>query len=126
MDQQLLVANGLHPKNPFNASAPNYQLIIGERATLIPSAEETAYGVVMELDEGELLKLYGEASVKDYEPVTIEVINESQQKLLVDTYLLPESKLAGSNPKYAALLVEKLEKRSFPSSYIDKVKAFIK
>jgi len=68
MDRQALIGQGIHPGPDSVASVDGFRLHIGDRATLVPLAGETAWGVAMALPSDEVAQLYGAPSVADYRP----------------------------------------------------------
>lgn len=53
MDEALLRGKGLNPENRRAASVDDFQIVIGERATLARRACARAHGVVYTLTRGE-------------------------------------------------------------------------
>src|SRR4030095_6499453 len=68
MDMDLLQQRELHPSHPQVASLDGYDIVIGDRATLIPRAEARVYGIVTGLPFADIDTLYAEHSVRDYRP----------------------------------------------------------
>src|SRR5215213_9965068 len=71
MDESLLRAKGLNPENRGPASVEDFQLVIGERATLVRREGARAYGVVYTLTRGEVEALYSDESVSAYRPEVV-------------------------------------------------------
>src|SRR5437899_10761659 len=71
MDEHLLRAKGVQPLNGRIASLENFQLVIGARATLIPSSSGSVHGVLFSLTHDEVEALYSETSVSAYRPETV-------------------------------------------------------
>ena len=78
-----------------------YGLRIGERATLIRSPGDRAYGAMMNITQDEATALYAEQSVADYlpEPVTVVLMDGTQVE--ASCYNLPGDKVTGANREYA-------------------------
>ena len=126
MDQSLLTAKGLHPQSVGPAALFGYRIHIGERATLLQSESNRAYGIVMKLTEPEARTLYAEPSVREYKPerVTVELL-ENNTVVEVDCYILPrELGLAGANPEYAKKLARLVESLHFDPAYVREITAF--
>ena len=126
MDRALLTEKGLHPEAVGPAVLPDYRIHIGERATLLPSAEHRAYGIVMELPDEEARALYSAPSVREYkrECVQVELLDTDE---IVEAYCynLPrELGLAGTNPVYATELSQLVEALQFDSAYVEEIAAF--
>lgn len=121
MDGDILLKNGIHPSNPRKGYLNNYTLKIGNRASLIQSENEKAYGILMEVNDEELIKLYAEKSVADYIPEKVEVVTESNEHSIATCYNLPLELLTGTNEAYAKSLYELAKKLNFPKEYLDKI-----
>ncbi len=122
MDQAILEKNGVKPSNPRNGYLENFTLKIGNRASLIASENETAYGVLMTVDEQAIKGLYAEASVADYIPELVTVITENGEVVEATCYNLPLELLTGTNASYAASLHQLASQLDFPQDYLDKIK----
>ncbi len=125
MDQDILTNNGINPSNPRKGYLKDYTLKIGNRASLIPKENEKAYGLLMEVDEEELIPLYSEKSVADYIPEEVKIITESDQEVMALCYNLPLELLTGTNSSYAKSLFELAKKLDFPEEYLGKINGFI-
>ena len=125
MDEDILAKNGIHPSNPRNGYLNHYTLKIGNRASLIPCQNEKAYGVVMEVKDEEIVKLYAEKSVADYVPEEVKVITESNEHLKAICYNLPLELLTGTNASYAKSLHQLAKKLNFPKEYLEKVRSYL-
>lgn len=126
MDPSLLMEKGLRPKVLGPAVLPEFRIHVGGRATLIPSTGKRAYGVVVELVEGEARTLYSEESVRAYlpEPVRVGML-DSGEAMDAECYNLPpESGTAGTNPAYALQLSRLAERMGFDPGYIAEIAAF--
>lgn len=126
LDPSHLRGQGLHPEVLGPAKLPGFRIHIGERATLIRSEADTAFGVVMSLNEDEAKALYAEPSVQEYRRESVSVnLLATGEKLQADCYNLPsESGLAGSNPVYATKLSRLLSGWGFDSAYVAEVASF--
>lgn len=122
MDTEVLLKNGVHASNPKKAYAEGYALKIGNRASLIPSKGNKAYGILMEVNDGEILKLYAEKSVADYIAEKITVVTESQEQHIAICYNLPLALLIGTNKSYVKSLYELVKQKKFPHDYLDKIR----
>ncbi len=121
MDLKLLKEKGFNPSNPVLAYVEGYGIRIGERASLVESENECAYGIIMSLDSDELEALYGEESVLDYVPEILIATISSNEEIEVTTYNLPREKLKGKNKDYAKSLAILAKKIGFPSEYIEEI-----
>ena len=121
MDEKLLREKGIDPKKPRKALIMDYELRIGERATLIPSAGETSYGILMRVSEGDLEKLYSESSVSDYVAEKVKVVIEENESIEASCYNLPKHLVSGENKQYAYTLLDLVKSLGFPKSYVDRL-----
>jgi len=125
MDTDILIKKGINPCNPRKGYLNNYTLKIGNRASLIPCKNEKAYGIVMEVNDKELNKLYSENSVADYIPEKVEIVTESKEHITATCYNLPAKLLSGTNKSYAKSLYELAKKLNFPKEYLVKINKYI-
>jgi hypothetical protein len=123
MDDALLRGKGLNPLNRRTASVENFSLVIGERATLVPSAGGRAYGVLFSLTHNEVDALYNEASVSLYRPeaVAARLADASVIPALCFNLPVPPSP-SESNPQYAAKLRELADRIGLPQSYVASIR----
>ena len=126
MDEELLISKGFHPSNKRLAFAKGYGLRIGEKATLVKSASESSYGIVMDLSENEIERLYSAPGVSDYLPEQTEVTDKAGNSYKVLCYILPVSRLSGSNKEYAKSLSVVAQKMGLPQTYIEQIMTWIK
>ena len=124
MDRDILVKKGISPSNPRKGYLPDYTLKIGNRASLIQSEKEKAYGIIMTVNDDEVVKLYAEESVADYVPEKVEVVTETNEHLMATCYNLPSELLTGTNKLYAKSLYELAKKLNFPSEYLTKISKY--
>jgi hypothetical protein len=126
MDSSLLEDMGFRPKLIGTAKLDDYQIHIGDRATLIPAAGSVAYGVLMELSGDELSALYSRPEVSGYEaePVNVSLLENNSNKRSV-CYILPQQALGSDiNTEYAKKLSALVEELGFPSSYAHDISQF--
>lgn len=123
MDEALLREKGLNPVNRRVASLPNFALVIGERATLVPGAGRKVYGLIFSLTHEELEALYAEASVGMYRPEAVLAELEDGSLTPALCYNLPAQPAADErNPHYASKLRELAESVGLPQSYVSSIK----
>ncbi len=125
MDEELLRANGLEPRNVRLAHVSGYGLRIGERATLVRSAKEEVFGYAMDLSEAELGALYGERSVADYVPEAVVAVDGNGNAFNATSYILPAEKLVGSNRDYAGSLARVAQKLGLPPRYVSEIEQWM-
>lgn len=123
MDETILAKNGITFANPRIGYLNHYVLKIGERASLIPSQGERAYGIVITVDDQAIQTLYAEESVADYMPENVNVILESDETIPATCYNLPIELLKGSvNEQYAKALHELASRIGLPNDYLAHIK----
>jgi hypothetical protein len=122
MDVELLVSKGAHPTNPRPASVPGFALRIGQRATLMPNAESSAHGFIMELSHAEIEQLYSEASVSAYRPETVlaKLADGSYVTALCFNLVVPAPEEANSD--YANKLRELARRLKLPRGYVESIR----
>lgn len=121
MDESILMKNGVESSNSRLGYLQDYALKIGNRASLIPSEGERAYGIVMTVHQAAIEKLYAEESVSDYVPESVKVITEAKE-LIATCYNLPLSLLTGTNRSYATSLYNLATQIGFPDAYLEHIK----
>jgi hypothetical protein len=122
MDEALLRAKGINPSDRRTAVVENFSLVIGERATLVPRAGQTVYGVLFRLTHAEVDALYSEASVSAYRPeaVSARLADGSIVPALCFNLPAPPS-THERNPQYAAKLRELAGRIGLPQSYVSSI-----
>ncbi len=121
MDEALLRSKGFNPSCIETGVVEGFGLRIGERATLVESEGERAYGVIMFMSHKELEALYSEESVSDYVPENLTVTTSNNKKIIAITYNLPLEKLTGQNREYACSLAKLAKNVGLPSEYIKEI-----
>lgn len=123
MDEELLRAKGLNPLSRRTASVDNFALLIGERASLVPSEGETVYGIIFSLTHDELSALYAEASVSMYRPEALLARLEDGSLTPALCFNRPAPPSADErNPHYASKLRALAERIGLPQSYVSSIK----
>ncbi|WP_274475513.1 gamma-glutamylcyclotransferase family protein [Mangrovimonas aestuarii] len=121
MDVDTLAKKGINPSNPRKGYLKDYTLKIGNKASLIKCDNGRAYGIMMEMDNEEVIKLYSEKSVSNYKPEIVEIITDSNEHIMATCYILSADLLTGTNQLYAKLLHELAKKLNFPNEYLDQI-----
>ena len=122
MDETLLRAQGLEPQGLERATVEGFALQIGQRATLVPSADRTVQGVLFSLTLAELNKLYSDPSVAAYQPHAVLARLPDGQSVPALCYSLPNPPPPEPNPEYVAKLRAIAEKVRLPRDYIDSLR----
>ncbi len=123
MDTSLLEGMGFRPEKVGVSKLADYEIQIGERATLAPAPGRTSYGVLLDLTEKEASALYSRPEVNDYQPKAVEAVllsDDSQHSALC--YVLPKEKLgAATNTEYVCKLSALAGELGFPSDYVQDI-----
>ena len=125
MDESLLASKGVRPTELSIGHVDDYDLRIGERATLIPGANSRAYGVLMKLRPEDVEVLYSEPGVADYAAEAVVVTLAGGSQVQAVCYNLPAAKLDGTNPEYAVKLLALAIKLGLPESYLKHIRNII-
>jgi hypothetical protein len=119
MDENLLRAKGLHPRDAELASVDGFALRIGQRAALVATAGSRVHGLVMSVPLDELERLYSEPSVQAYQPQALLAELAGGGTIAALCYNLPQPPAATDrNPEYVAKLRAVAEKVGLPPEYI--------
>jgi hypothetical protein len=123
MDVELLRAKGAHPANGRPACVAGFALRVGQRATLIPNREASAYGILMELPHAEIEQLYSEASVRAYRPeaVLAQLADGSYIPALCFNLVAPPAP-EEANSEYAMKLRELARRLQLPPAYVESIR----
>lgn len=122
MDEALLAAKGIRPRESKAGCVADFALRIGRRASLVPCPGDRVYGLVMTLDPQEAAALYAEESVADYRPVAVTVELEDGRQVEAQCYNLTPDKLTGANPDYAKSLLALATRLGLPDAYLAKIR----
>ena len=119
MDIVVLRESGAAPVNPRRAYVDGFALRIGQRATLVPSAGDRAYGMLFALTHSELERLYAAPGLEEYRPEAVLTQTLEGTPAPALCYNLREAPQAHErNPEYAARLKRVLGKLDFPPEYV--------
>jgi hypothetical protein len=122
MDEALLREKGVVPEGWRVASVADFRLLIGDRATLVPCAGETAYGVLFSLTHEETDELYSDASVSAYRPEAVAVRLLDGGTVPALCFNLPRPPSAEErNPEYASKLRELAARLGLPHDYVSSI-----
>lgn len=122
MDAAILQDSGINAEKPRHAYVDGYQLVIGNRATLVPSPGARAYGMIFALAHHDLDQLYGAPGLEHYQPEAVLAQSLDGQCFPALCYNLLDPPCPGEeNPLYAGKLRAALTKLEFPSDYIASV-----
>jgi hypothetical protein len=123
MDEALLREKGLNPEGRRPACVENFRLVIGERATLVPSASDVAHGLLFSLTLGEVDALYSEDSVSAYRPEAVCAQTADGSVVPALCFNLPAPPDARErNPLYASKLRELAARLGLPADYVSSIR----
>ena len=122
MDETLLREKGLSPEGRRPACVEDFRLVIGERATLVPSEGGEAHGVLFSLTPGEVDALYSEESVSAYRPEAVCAQLADGSVVPALCFNLPAPPAPGErNPQYASKLRQLAERLGLPADYVSSI-----
>lgn len=122
MDVNLLRSMGFEIKNPRTAVLQDYKLIIGQKASLLPNKGSKSYGILMQMAEKDLKRLYEQKDVAAYQPQHV-VVNSSEEKVNAVCYLILADEIRGRNSEYAKALWVLAKSLDFPKAYLQEIKS---
>lgn len=119
MDEALLQTKGIVPQHRRLAVLEDFRLVIGERATLVPSSGEAVHGVIFSLTQLDIDALYAEGSVSEYRPEAVIARVGNGERIPALCFNLPTPPAATErNPQYAAKLKDLAERIGLPEQYV--------
>ena len=123
MDETLLREKGLSPEGRRPARVENFRLVIGGRATLVPSPGGEVHGVLFSLTHEEVDALYSEASVSAYRPEAVCAQLADGTAVPALCFNLPAQPPEGErNPQYAAKLRRLAARLGLPPDYVSSIR----
>ena len=125
MDESLLATKGIKPGEMRLGFVDDFDLRIGERATLVRRNGCRAHGVVMEIETGAADELYSDSSVADYLPETVTVELTDGRNVDAICYNLPVDKVTGTNRDYTEALLVVATNLGLPESYLDRIRQLL-
>lgn len=124
MDRVALIAEGYHPGEARIVSLDDYELQVGERATLVPSQGQTVWGVVMALPAHEIKRLYSGNSVSTYCPEAVLVSTaegEASPALCYNQMVAEPDELIEPDEDYVRKLAALAERLDLPQGYVSEI-----
>lgn len=119
MNEDLLRAKGMSATKMRRATVANFELRIGNRATLVPEKSSRVFGMVASLSHSELERLYSEPSVQVYRPEALLAQIENGETIAALCFNLVDPPTPNErNPEYAAKLRALAERLKFPPDYV--------
>jgi hypothetical protein len=122
MDAVLLRSKGVIPQDQISAQLQGYSIRIGNRATLIPEANKSVYGILMSLTHHEIDLLYAEESLKAYRPEPVIVDTKDERTLPALCFNLIEPPTTHErNEEYARKLKLVAIQCDLPEEYVNSI-----
>ena len=111
---EILEQKGVNPRNPRKGSVEDFELKIGNMATLLRRKGKSAHGMVYSLNHDEIYTLYQGAGLNDYsaEAVAVKVENKIIPALCCN--LITPPKENESNREYETKLKQAMENLGLP------------
>ena len=127
MDAALLESMGFRPRQIGAARLDNYQIRIGERATLIPARGKSSYGFLHDLPQEEVSALYSRPEVRGYisQPVVATLLADSSLHHASCYVLQSEETGSDTNLEYAAKLATLVAHLGLPSKYAKEIEDLV-
>ena len=124
MDMDLLHGKGVRATNHRLARLDDYRLHIGARAALVRASGRTVYGVLMDVLEEDLQRLYAEPGLDTYVREDLEVTLSDGRRAVAIAYNLPALLLdSRPNVAYAQKLQSVGAKLGLPEEYLAQIRA---
>jgi len=127
MSPEVLAKADVHPTDLQKARLDGWNLTIAPRATLVPAANATVYGVVARLTHVELDKLYAKDwfGFGTYLPEAVLVTLEAGGPLPAISYIA--WRLEGGKPArdYVEKILSVARQFAFPADYVRHIESFL-
>lgn len=116
MDPEILRMKNVEPRNPQIGYAKNFELRIGNKATLLRALDKQAYGIVYDLTHGEIDALYKDSGLTEYaaEAVMVTIGEKEIPTLCCNLVVPPETR--ESNADYEEKLLKAMDRLGVPST----------
>jgi hypothetical protein len=123
MDAGILDAQGVAALSAEPCVLPGFGLRIGDRATLVSSAGDSVYGILMKVPEADLNKLYSAPGLEEYVPESVVVVDSggTLREALCYNQRNPPAR-DHSNPEYAEKLRTLARRLGFPEHYVRSIR----
>ena len=119
MDVELLHERGVEPRNVRHVWLDGWRLVIGARAYLVAHETSVVEGLVMDVDDAQLERLYSDKSVSEYVAVEMAVRDRAGGVERVSCYNLPHGDPAAKqDAAYRAKLVALGRRIGLSASYL--------
>jgi hypothetical protein len=123
MDAEILGAQGVAALSAEPCLLSGFGLRIGDRATLVSSAGDSVYGMLMSVSETDLNKLYSAPGLEEYVPESVVVVDSGgvMREALCYNLRKPPAR-DHANPEYAEQLSTLARRLGFPEHYVRSIR----
>ncbi len=127
MDATLLESLGFRPRKVGAARLDDYQIEIGERATVVPARGKSSYGFLHDLPREDVSALYSRPEVRGYvpQPVVAALLADSSLHHASCYVLQSEDTGSNTNLEYAAKLATLVAQLGLPPEYAKEIEALV-
>ena len=125
MDVDLLAQQAFETRTIGTAKLPGFELRIGDRATLLPCKDAVSYGVLVDMPDDDLRRLYSGPGVAGYRAETVKArLLADASEHVAQCYNLPADRLEDAvNVAYARRLARLVKRLDFPAGYAAQIDA---
>jgi Gamma-glutamyl cyclotransferase, AIG2-like len=121
MDPDLLRGKGLQPENARRACVRGMRLRIGERAALELDPDGVVYGMLFELTQGDIERLYAAPSVAPYRAEAVLAEPDEGEPVAALCYNLPSVPTDQPNLEYVRKLRALATRLDLPAGYVSSI-----
>ena len=119
MDPEILKQKSVEPRSPQIAYAVDFELRIGDKATLLRAAGKIAHGIVYALTHDEIERLYRGSGLTEYAAEAITVVSEGEEYAALCCNLVRPPATNESNPDYREKLVAAMERLGVATTAVE-------
>lgn len=115
MDPHVLKQKGVEPRNPRIAKIENFELRVGNKATLLRASGKVAHGIIYSLTHGEIDALYWGAGLSEYASEALMATVDGQSVPVLCCNLVEPPGSEESNGEYKQKLDDAMKKLGVPA-----------
>jgi AraC-like DNA-binding protein len=121
IDLNVLAKTGYHPDHISVARLDGFDIVVRPLATLIPSADQSVYGILTTATHHELAELYGQDWVRDYLPEAVIVTTNDGTPHPALCYIAHGRTSKRPFENYLERIRTAAPRLGFPQSYLDRL-----
>ena len=127
MSPGVLAKADVHPTDLQKARLDGWELAIAPRATLVPAAKSSVYGVVARLTHADLDRLYAKDlfGFGAYLPEAVLVTRDAGGPLPAISYIAWQLEGGKPTPEYLEKILSVAQEYSFPEDYVRHIQSFL-